>query len=140
MMVDHPVYRIIWGKPIVIEGKDQVIEFYNGISDAILWNTDEEIAVADWGFAAELTLHQLLPGKELVKLGVKVDDIDAYYHFRSRQAFVWPYDENGRLIGEHIYEDISTREFEKVDPADIITPQRAAEIHRMLLEQLETRL
>ncbi len=50
---------------------------------------------------------------------------------------VWPYSEDGKLIGEHIYEDISTRAFEKVDPPDVITPQRAAEIQKTLFARLE---
>lgn len=137
MMVDEPVYRILWGTPIIIKGKEAVLQFYNQLGDAVLWNTDERIAVADWGFASELTLNQLAPGRELKKLGVEVDDDNAYYHFQSRQAFVWPYDENARLVGEHIYEDISTRKVEKVNPDDIIAPEREAEIHRMLLENLE---
>jgi hypothetical protein len=137
MMVAHPVYRIIWGKAIVLEGKDQVLAFYNSLTDAVLWNTDEVIAVADWGFASELALHQLVPGSYLVQLGFSVTDVAATYHFWSRQAFIWPYSEDGKLIGEHIYEDISTRAFEKVDPADVITPQRAAEIQKTLLARLE---
>jgi hypothetical protein len=131
MTVEHPVYRISWaGKVTVLDGLEQVRTFYEGLghADAVLWNTDESVAVADWGFAAELTLHQLISGEALAADGEDIDDRGATYHLSSRQAFIWPYDERARLKGEHIYEDVSTRRFEKVAPADVITPQRAAEL------------
>jgi hypothetical protein len=131
MTVEHPHYRISWaGRVRVLDGAAEVRAFYEelGHAEAVLWNTDERVAVADWGFAAELTLHQLLPGTALAADGETVDDPDAIYHLSSRQAFIWPYDERARLEGEHIYEDVSTRRFEAVDPDDVITPARAAEL------------
>ncbi|MFT3864300.1 MAG: hypothetical protein QM729_08510 [Solirubrobacterales bacterium] len=131
MTVEHPHYRISWaGQVRVLDGTREVRAFYTelGHAGAVLWNTEESVAVADWGFAAELTLHQLLPGAALAADGEEVDDQEATYHLSSRQAFVWPYDERARLRGEHIYEDVSTRRFEKVAPADVITPERAAEL------------
>lgn len=137
MMGDHPHYRIFWGQTFEVDGKDEILKFYNSIGEAVLWNTDEKIAVADWGFAAELTLHQLAPGRELKMLLVDVDNDDDYYHLQSRQAFFWPYDERQRLVGEYIYEDPGTRKVEKVGKSEIITSQRAAEIHREQLARLE---
>jgi hypothetical protein len=131
MTVEQPHYRISWaGKVTVLDGIKEVRSFYEGLghADAVLWNTDETVAVADWGFAAELTLHQLINGEALVADGEEVDDPGATYHLASRQAFIWPYDERARLKGEHIYEDVSTRRFEKVASADVISPQRAAEL------------
>src|ERR1700761_5396532 len=61
MTVEQPHYRISWaGREVrVLDGKDEVRAFYEelGHAEAVLWNTDESVAVADWGFAAELTLH-----------------------------------------------------------------------------------
>src|SRR5882757_5447302 len=131
MTVEHPHYRVSWaGQVRVLDGVEEVRAFYEelGHAGAVLWNTDESVAVADWGFAAELTLHQLLPGAALVADGEQVDDPEAIYHLSSRQAFIWPYDERARLKGEHIYEDVGTRRFERVDPGDAITPERAAEL------------
>jgi hypothetical protein len=55
----------------------------------------------------------------------------------SRQAFIWPYDEQARLVGEHLYEDKTSLQIEEVDPAEAITPARVREIHRELLAALE---
>ena len=86
-------------RPAVIEGKDGVLAFYNSVGESVLWNSDDWLAVADWGIADELTFHQLAPGSALRPLGYDVDDDQAMYHVSSRQAFIWPYDERGRLAG-----------------------------------------
>jgi hypothetical protein len=55
----------------------------------------------------------------------------------SRQEFVWPYDDQARLIGENLYEDKTSLEVEEVDPAEAITPARVREVHREQLGRLE---
>ena len=66
MIVDHPVYRVTWGaNPAVIEGKDGVRGFYNSVGEAVLWHSDDRLAVADWGICDEITFHQLAMGSDL---------------------------------------------------------------------------
>ena len=138
MMVDEPVYRVAWGaNPAVIEGKEDVVAFYESVGEAVLWNSDDRLAVADWGIADELTFHQLARGADLQAIGYEVDDPDALYHTSSRQAFIWPYDSQARLIGENLYEDKTSLEVEEVSPDEAITPARVREIHRELLAKLE---
>ena len=140
MMADHPVYRVAWGaNPAVIEGKAGVLAFYRSVGEAVLWNSDDLIAVADWGVADELTFHQIAPGAVLKALGYTVDKEDALYHVSSRQAFLWPYDEHARLKGENLYEDKTSLKIEEIDPSEAITPARVREIHRELLAKLEQR-
>ena len=137
-MVDHPVYRVTWGaSPAVIEGKDGVLAFYNSVGEAVLWHSDDRLAVGDWGVADEITFHQLAKGADLQAIGYDVDNPDRLYHVSSRQAFIWPYDERARLAGEHLYEDKTSLRIEEVDPADAITPARVREIHREQLAKLE---
>jgi hypothetical protein len=138
MMADHPIYRVSWGDhPVVVAGKENVVKFYNSVGEQVLWNSADFIAVNDWGVADELTFNQLLKGTDLRRMGYQADDPDAYYHLQSRQAFIWPYDERARLTGEHLYEDKTSVSIAAVDPADVITPQRVAEIHREHLARLE---
>jgi hypothetical protein len=140
MMVDRPVYRVAWGaNPAVIEGKAGVLGFYNGVGEAVLWNSDDLIAVADWGVADELTFHQIAPGAVLRTIGYAVDEDEAIYHVASRQAFVWPYDDKARLKGENLYEDKTSLTIEEIDPSEAITPGRVREIHIELLDRLEKR-
>src|SRR3954453_13294544 len=138
MMVDHPVYRVTWGaNPAVIEGKDGVLGFYDSVGDAVLWHSDDRLSVGDWGICDEITFHQLAVGSDLRAIGYDVDDTETLYHVSSRQAFIWPYDEQARLAGEHLYEDKTSLHIEAVDPAEAITPARVREIHREQLAKLE---
>jgi hypothetical protein len=138
MMVDHPVYRVTWGaNPAVIEGKEGVLAFYNGVRDAVLWHSDDRLAVGDWGICDEITFHQLAAGSDLKLLGYDVEKPDVLYHVYSRQAFIWPYDERARLAGEHLYEDKTSLRIEAVDRSEAITPARVREIHREQLAKME---
>ena len=138
MMVDHPVYRVTWGaNPAVIDGTEGVLAFYNSVGEAVLWNSDDRLAVADWGICDELTFHQLASGSDLRALGYDVDDPAGLYHVSSRQAFVRPYDERARLAGENLYEDKTSLRIEQVDPAQGTTPARVRQIHREQLAALE---
>ncbi len=139
MVVDHPVYRVTWGAtPGVIEGKDGVRAFYNSVGDAVLWHSDDRLAVEDWGICDEITFHQLSLGSNLKLIGYDVAHADKLYHVYSRQAFIWPYDERARLKGEHLYEDKTSLCIEEVDHSEAITPARVREIHRGQLGKLET--
>jgi hypothetical protein len=138
MMVDEPVYRVTWGaNPAVIEGKEGVLAFYRAVGEAVLWNSDDLLAVADWGICDELTFHQIARGSDLRAIGYEVDDPEALYHAYSRQAFVWPYDDRARLRGENLYEDKTSLVIEEISPDEAITPARVREIHREQLAKLE---
>jgi hypothetical protein len=138
MMVDEPVYRVTWGaNPAVIEGKEGVLAFYRAVGEAVLWNSDDLLAVADWGICDELTFHQIARGSDLRAIGYEVDDPDALYHASSRQAFVWPYDDRARLMGENLYEDKTSLVIEEVSAEEAITPARVREIHHEQLAKLE---
>jgi hypothetical protein len=138
MMVEHPVYRVTWGaNPAVIEGKEGVIAFYTSVGDAVLWHSDDRLSVGDWGICDEITFHQLARGADLQAIGYGVPEPDRLYHMSSRQAFIWPYDDQARLAGEHLYEDKTSLEIEEVEPAEAIAPARVREIHREQLGRLE---
>jgi hypothetical protein len=114
-----------------------VLAFYRSVGEAVLWNSDDLLAVGDWGIADELTFHQLARGADLQAVGYDVDDADALYHVSSRQAFIWPYDSRARLMGENLYEDKTSLAIEEVTPDEAITPARVREIHLELLAKLE---
>jgi hypothetical protein len=138
MMADNPVYRVTWGKnPAVIEGKKGVLAFYNSVGEAVLWHSDDRLAVADWGVCDEITFHQLAMGSDLKAIGYDIPRTDRLYHVYSRQAFIWPYDERARLVGEHLYEDKTSLRIEEVDRSEAITPARVREIHHEQLRTLE---
>jgi hypothetical protein len=137
MMVDQPVYRVWGANPAVIEGKDGVLAGYNRVGEAVLWHSDERLAVGDGGVADEITFHQLARGGDLQAIGYEVPEPNKLYHLSSRQAFIWPYDDHDRLAGEHLYEDKTSLQIEEVDPAEAITPAQVRAIHREQLAKLE---
>jgi hypothetical protein len=140
MMADDPVYHVTWGeKPFQVSGRQGVFDFYSSIGEIVLWNSGDMVAVADWGIADEMWFHQMSTGTELRKLGHKVDKDDGLYLVHSLQAFIWPYDENALLKGEHLYEDKSTLKIEEIDPTEYMTAARVREIHRECLAELEER-
>ena len=109
MMADDPVYHITWGAtPFQVKGRQGVFDFYASIGEIVLWNSGDLVAVADWGIADEMWFHQMSTGAELKKIGQKVDKDDGLYLVSSRQAFIWPYNDQALLTGEHLYEDKST--------------------------------
>jgi hypothetical protein len=131
MLVAHPVYRINeGGGSFVLDGMDEVAGFYRTMTArglTVFGPVSEQIAVADWGLAIESHFLHHLPGQALREQGVDVDDLDAHYRLTHYIASFWPYDENVRLIGEHIYEDVASRSVVKLDPADVVTPAMAAD-------------
>ena len=140
MMAEDPVYHITWGdNPFQVKGRKGVYEFYSSIGDIVLWNSGDKVAVADWGIADEMWFHQMSTGAELKKLGHKVAKDEGLYLVHSRQAFIWPYDEDALLKGEHLYEDKSTLTIEEIEPAEYMSPARVREIHRECLADLEGR-
>lgn len=140
MMVPHPVYHlVVGGRTVVLDGLDHVRGFYNAVISTriAMWGIDEKLAVADWGFAGELTFHSMLPGAALAVEGQEVDDPQAIYVRSSRMAFVWPYTENALLIGEHIYEDLSTREVRKLSPGQEISRERVKQLCGEILQRYD---
>ena len=103
----------------------------------MLWHSDDCLAVADWGICDEITFHQLARSADLRAIGYEVEDPEPLCHVSSRQAFVWPYDSQARLIGENLYEDKTSLAIEEVSAEEAITAARVREIHREQLTKLE---
>jgi hypothetical protein len=138
MVVDHPVYRINEnGRSTHLTGLTEIATFYQGIADGglnVFGPIEERMAVADWGLAVESLFGNYLPGHVLAAQGEDVDDPDAWYQLTHYLASFWPYDDECRLIGEHIYEDSASRTVEKLRPDQVVTPAMAAAILDPLID------
>ncbi len=137
MIVDDPYYRINEnGNSVHLRGIAEIGAFYAGLTEAglnVFGPIRENIAVADWGLAIESFFGNHVPGRVLRDQGEDVDDPDAYYQLTHYMASFWPYDADCRLVGEHIYEDTGSRRIEKMDPANVITPEQARRLLAPLL-------
>lgn len=139
MMTDNPEYRVMWGDQTrVFNGKNEVLGFYTDVAaETVMYITDSKIAVADWGMANELTFHHVASGATLGMIGYDVPSKDTYYDVSTRQVFLWPFDELGRVAGENLYEDKSTLTIVEVDDEDVITPARSREVNSEQVTALE---
>jgi hypothetical protein len=141
MTVERPVYRfnMIGQPPMVLEGREQVepvYSFWAETSQSIFYNESETVAVGDWMVVSTMVGYQQTLGAALVAGGVEAEE-DAMYLVRGRVAMIWPYDERGRLVGENVWEyDPSEHDLIKLNPDDVLSTERAAELLAPLIKPL----
>jgi hypothetical protein len=141
MTVERPVYRFnMLGQPaITLEGREQVEPIYRlwaETNQSIFYNENETIAVGDRLITSTMVGYQQTLGSALVAGGVEAD-ADAMYLVRGHVAMIWTYDERCRLIGENVWEyDPSEHELIELDPADVLSTERAAELLEPLIKPL----
>ncbi len=139
MTVDEPVYRVTWGvNPAVITGKDGVLAFYNSVGEAVLWNSDDRLAVGDWGHLrrAHVPPDRSWSGPASHRLRGRRSG-RAVPHVEPSGLHPRPDDGQARLAGEHLYEDKTSLMIEEVSADKAVTPARVREIHREQLAKLE---
>ena len=162
MMADHPIYTIrALGVDMTIDGKDEVRTMYRNWAETnqcVFYIEDEQVAVADNFVASKLISYQQVWGGTL--LGTKVlgilpkglsrelflemlkfkgitADVNHMYLYKSAEQWFWPYDDRGRLMREDVLEpDRSTSDVIKLEPADVLTAARAAELLGPLIKPL----
>ena len=123
MTVDEPRYEILGlGLPefTIFDGDGAVQGFYGRLNSGVVMFYDEEnLAVADWGFASFPTAAVVFDGADLVAAGVEVDS-SARYIAEYPCAMRWLYDADAKMIGEHVYQIGETR-YTKLDAANDVT-------------------
>ena len=64
-------------------------------------------------------------------------DPDAMYLVKIAEHMIWPYDDEGRLVGEDVWEyDETVREIIALDPADVLTVEQAGKLLDPLIKPL----
>jgi hypothetical protein len=115
----HAEYRLYEnGKPsITISGKDDIrTQFYGALVENIHQDLEWNIVrtVVDDGIViTEGTMKAAMRGSVLAAAGLDADP-DTFYLSEGRHLVMWPFDDEGRLIGEHVYYGFTS------DPADVI--------------------
>ena len=85
------------------------------------------------------TIMQQTPGRILVEAGAPVDP-DAHYLVANLEHMIWPYDDEGRLIGEDVWEiDESKRQIIPLDPTEVLTVEMSAKLLDPLITPLPAR-
>jgi len=131
MTVEQPVYHFnLFGMNMVLDGREQVEAVYRQWSEngqCVFYADDEKLAVGDNMIVSTAMIYQQTPGDVLAAAGTDVDAA-ATYLVANVEHMIWPYDDQGRLVGEDVWEiDASQRQIIKLDRAEILSPQQAGE-------------
>jgi hypothetical protein len=129
MTVENPVYyfNIRQMDGVAAEG-DEVKGVYKMLADtatSVMVVEDERLMVADWGFTSDSTFHTYQRGHDLIGKGIEVDDPQGYYIEKQHFAMILPYDERGRMIGEHVYENKVLHDVVQIPVEDYVTLEDA---------------
>jgi hypothetical protein len=128
LTVDEPVYRIAErGKVHVITGKSAVEAFYRQVFESrtnVMGARALNMCVADFGVVTEAVWNHMMPGSAL-RAGEIDADPGAYYLISHNIIQNFTYTNDAKLIGERVYDDPASYRYERVDPADVVTPELA---------------
>ena len=134
MTVTAPVYNFrysgIDARLSNAEAVKGLYSYWAQTHQAIFYVEKEQVAVADNFIASVSTAYQQILGKALTERGIKVDNDNAYYLYKTYgNQMVWPYDDQGRMVGEDVWETQPEKtEITKLDPADVVTTEEAARL------------
>ena len=143
MTVEHPVYHFnVFGINTVLDGADAVKQVYDEWSrsaQCIFYTDDEKLAVGDNMIVSTATIYQQTPGSVLAEAGAPVDP-NAHYLVANVEHMIWPYDDEGRLIGEDVWEiDESKRQIIPLEPHEVLTVEMSAKLLNPLIKPLPVR-
>lgn len=141
MTVEHPVYHFnVFGLNVTLDGREEVEAVYRQWTETgqcvFYVDGDEKLAVGDNMICSTATICQQTPGAVLAATGADADP-DATYLVMNVEHMIWPYDDEGRLVGEDVWEiDESKRRVVELKPAEVLTPQQAAGLLEPLIRPL----
>lgn len=162
MMVGEPVYHIRANRAnLKLEGAEVVKSLYRmwaATNQSVFYTESEEVAVADNFVASVAVGYQQVSGRSLrinkilsyvprfiaeglakrvLARGKFEADDNAMYLYKSTYQMFWPYDAQGRLLGEDIWEpDPDKAEITKLDPADVLTMEQSRRLLDPLIKPL----
>ncbi|WP_329568778.1 hypothetical protein [Streptomyces sp. NBC_01361] len=140
LTVDDPSYRVgEMGRVHVLQGKEAVEGFYREVFETrinVMGARTMNMCVEDFGVTTEAYWTHIVPGSYLRSEGIDADaEADAHYLMNYNIFQVFTYTTDAKLIGERIYSDFASYQFEKLAPEDVTTPEQAREQLRPLLER-----
>ena len=143
MTVEHPKYHFnVFGINTVLDGAEAVKAVYaewSHTAQCVFYATDEKLAVGDNMIVSTATIYQQTPGQVLVEAGAPVDP-DGHYLVANVEHMIWPYDDEGRLVGEDVWEiDETKRQIIPLDPSEVLTVEQSSRLLDPLIKPLPPR-
>ena len=122
-LVPRPEYHT-WsaGRDSGPKSLDGVREYYRKLLEVrrgVLEYAIDRIVVDDDTVVTEGVIRAYQPGRAAREFGFDVPDVDATYLVAYRALILWPFDREGRLIGEDGYGTWSPDDFERVPSAEL---------------------
>ena len=143
MTVENPIYHFnMLGQTLTLEGAEAVKAVYaewTETAQCIFYAGSEKLAVSDSMIVSTSVMYQQTPGSVLVANGVDVDPA-ATYLMKSAEHMIWPYDDQGRLVGEDVWEyDETQRDVIALDPMEVLTAEMSGKLLDPLIKPLPSR-
>jgi hypothetical protein len=128
LTIDEPMYRVgDRGTTLVLNGKEEVENFYRETYESrinVMGARTMNMCVEDFGVTTEAYWAHVVPGTYLHDHDVDAAP-DAHYLMNYHIFQMFAYTEDAKLIGERIYVDAASYTYEKLAPADVVTPEQA---------------
>jgi hypothetical protein len=109
-MSDNVTYKITGFVPPGMEeaprGKAAVKSFYQNLfaSGLVSAEAATDVIVVNAGYVVTAGPFRLaLTGEALQRRGIAVDDPQGIYLYESDLCTIWPFDDQGKMLGEHLY-------------------------------------
>jgi hypothetical protein len=123
----NPRYRVWSGGPEMNpEGFEAVRKFYIeqifGKGRHCIESNKDRIVVADDHIITEGMLRAILWGQDAQAMRLPADDPEGYYLVTYRMLVVWPYDEDGYIIGEESWSSYPKDFIQKIAESEV--PER----------------
>src|SRR5262249_35070418 len=99
------------------KGWDAISHYYAGLWEEHRWVVEydiQRIIVDDDAIMTEGPYKQIYPGWALRNRGLDVDDPDAAYMISQRLVIIYPFDENGLMVGEDPYNDGNAMQLDRI--------------------------
>lgn|GEM_PF-3027279 len=101
MLVDEPHYVLQFGgKYQEVKGKEALRNFYRNIGAPVIFQVGQEIHLAAQAFTSYSVSVNYVTGTQLAAMGQTGEDPDGFFIRYKQSLTFWPFDSQGRLVGE----------------------------------------
>ena len=133
--VKNPLYHVKrhGAEMATYEGLDAVQGYYDAVNREVIMLNDEQLMVNDWGVSSYSTLVRFVSGAKLATEGhTEALEAETIYVQSSPLAMFWPYNADGIMLGEDVYE-LDRPKIEKPALVDVVTLAMRVEAAREFL-------
>ena len=130
LTVPEPIYRIAErGQVHVLVGQAAVKSFYQLVAETrtnVMAARTLNMCVGDFGVVTEAVWSHMTPAA-MIQPGEfeAVSDPEAYYLISHNIMQNFAYTQDAKLIGERVYDDPASYQYEKLEPINVVTPEMA---------------